>query len=206
MIGVIYMKKEVLFYFILFFLVSCVPEVIEEPVVEEESLVDEPTTPSPISPPPEEVKEEKESTEEQPVIRSCTPGWKCRGQHVKGFQDSGCNWIKDERCEFGCENAECLSEPEINETVVEEEPEVKEILPTLNVGEIHEVEFNETKYNLSIYILEPERVKIKVGTKRSDWLEQGDNYTFSNDIKITVAEILFQHYGGGVKQIVYKMG
>jgi hypothetical protein len=145
----------------------------------------------------------------KPEIKSCIPGWRCKGRYYRGFQDSACNWVKKIRCDYQCENAECVPEPKVSEEeadVVEDEKENKKDFSELNVGDENLIEINGEKLNLKILLLEEDRVRLTLGRQRSDWLEQGDNYTFSSGIMITVKEILFQPYEGGVKAIIYEIG
>ena len=136
-------------------------------------------------------------------IKICTPGFKCRSQQERGFQREDCAWDKKEKCEFGCNTVtnKCANQssaviPAPNITAV---PKTAD--PIITFGETVEISAG----NLSIYLLEPGRVQLKLNSKRSDWIEEGQNYTFP-DATISIKEILFQAYDGGKKQVVYTVG
>lgn len=138
---------------------------------------------------------------------TCSSGFKCKGGHIRAYQTESCEWIQEKKCDFGCQDAKCLTEP--NETVTDAQLEDEVVekpapLPTLNTGEFITVESEGVEYDVSIHFIEADQVKIRIGNKRSDWLEAGESFT-ANGIKITVSEILFQAYVGGKQSVVYKL-
>ena len=129
---------------------------------------------------------------------TCEPGFKCKNINTVSFQDSACQWSKRKDCEFGCVDGECNLKP--NETTVE--PTTEENLEPssiLKTGEIKVISGN----NLSLYLVEEERVKLLINDRKSDWLKEGENYTYMGKITINVVNIFFQSYAGGKQEISY---
>ena len=137
----------------------------------------------------------------------CSPGFTCHGTYSKGYQQSDCSWISETKCEYGCKDAKCLGKP--NETIVAVSTStpapVAASWPYLSVGEKVEVSTNNTVYNMSIYILDPDRVQMKLGEKKSDWLSEGESYHFFYGVTITIKEILFQSHEGGIRKVGYEL-
>src|SRR3989344_2165569 len=135
-------------------------------------------------------------------IKICTSGFKCRNQYSKGFQREDCSWEKTERCEFGCDlkNNKChtASTENITEPTNSEKP-----TPHLEISFVETHQIN--NQNLTIYILEAEKVRLKINEQRSDWLNEGETFTSSSGTQITIIEILFQPYEGGNRKIIYKV-
>lgn len=148
------------------------------------------------------------------IKEACVVGFKCKDKTTKGFQTEGCRWISETKCEWKCENAECVPKPEnlTEEEIVEvEEPAPAPVVITpenrLALGETVTIVSGGVNYELSIYILEPERVKLKLNTQKSDWMAEGDTATFfGGSVSITVNEILFQSHDEGVKAVVWEEG
>jgi hypothetical protein len=145
--------------------------------------------------------EKVEKQPEQPKI--CDRGWKCKNSVTRGFQDAACFWINSEKCEYGCENSTCNPEP-----VVEVVPESDEetvppptVYPTLSTGETVII----SGKNVSIFTMDPGQVWFLVDGKRSNPIKEGDTMTFWG-VTITVKEILFQGFDGGLRQISYSTG
>lgn len=137
-------------------------------------------------------------------IKICIPGFKCRNQYERAFQRESCGWDKRERCEYGCDlsNNKCHTASIMNTTKAVETTEKPAPNPIISLGEVQPV----NNQNLTIYILEPDRVKLKINQQRSEWLNEGQTFTSISGVKITVVEILFQPYEGGNRKIVYKVG
>ncbi len=135
------------------------------------------------------------------VLEPCPPGFRCKNNYIKGFQLESCEWISTTKCEFGCREAECLPKP--NATAAEEDDDEEETVtvPRQVLNEGRTVEINGQL--ISIYLLEPDRVKIKINERRSDWLAEGENYS-SSGVKITIAGILYQAYLGGTRAVEYQ--
>ena len=159
-------------------------------------------------------------------IDICSAGFKCKNSNERGFQLEDCSWERKENCEFGCdfESNKCFATnqtPIINLTInktVKVNTTInsttnsssnttntsKVAYPTLKLGET--VTVNDR--NLSIYILEPERVRVKLNQYKSDWLADGENHLFNLTqglTRIYIREILFQPYEGGKRQISYEV-
>ena len=129
---------------------------------------------------------------------TCEPGFKCRNINTVSFQDSACQWSKRKDCEFGCVDGQCNPKP--NETVVEQTAEDNlEPASILKAGEIKNIEGK----NLSLYLVEEERVKLQINDKKSDWPKEGENYTYMSELSISVVDIFFQPYAGGRQEISY---
>src|SRR3989344_5610268 len=128
----------------------------------------------------------------------CEPGFKCKNANTVSFQDSACQWSKRKDCEFGCVDGECNLKP--NETIIEPTTEDNsEPASILKAGEIKIIGGN----NLSLYFVEEERVKLLINDRKSDWLKEGENYTYREEITINVVNIFFQSYAGGKQEISY---
>jgi hypothetical protein len=150
-------------------------------------------------------------------IKICTSGFKCRNDLERAFQREDCSWEKIEKCEFGCDQSsnqgsnqssnqgsdKChtASPNNVTKSSTPTKTPVVEKNPTISMGEIVDIK----GHNLSIYIIESERVRLKVDDQRSDWLTEGQNITFKNDIKIKVIAVLFQPYEGGKKDVIYTL-
>lgn len=139
--------------------------------------------------------------------KTCTRGYKCHGLKKRGLQIESCDWIIDEDCDWGCENATCKPKP--NQTAIVEEP-VETTAPattlyTLNAGTEESIEFEGESHILSIYLIEAERVRLNLDSKKSEWLMADNSFT-SGNVNITVVDILFQPYAGGKQAISYTVG
>ena len=137
----------------------------------------------------------------------CTIGFKCRNSFTRGYQSEYCTWALEKTCEFGCKNAECQNatvEDKAATTTTPEKP-TPAPSPRLSMGEVTVVTVNGQEHNLSLYFLEESRAKIAVDGLRSDWLLEGQNFTFSNGVKIKVTGILFQGFAGGTRAVEYSI-
>ncbi|MBI2146612.1 hypothetical protein HYU22_04690, partial [Candidatus Woesearchaeota archaeon] len=61
-------------------------------------------------------------------------------------------------------------------------------------------------HSISIYAIEPARVRIVVDDLRSDWATEGSTITFSNGVTLVIKEILFQSFSEGQRKVVYTVG
>lgn len=145
----------------------------------------------------------KEGVCSEEEIKICTPGFKCRNQFERAFQRESCEWDKRERCEFGCDfqNNKCHTASTVNSTKTEETIEKPALNPIISLGEVQQV----NSQNLTIYVLESDRVKLKINKQRSEWLAEGQTFASTSGVSITVVEILFQPYEGGNRKVVYKV-
>ncbi len=133
--------------------------------------------------------------------KSCEPGFKCKGKHYTGFQSAACDWVSTKKCDYGCENAECLPKPNVTISEVEEKVEESVVASsTISFGE--EVIIGNS--SLEIYFIEEGKVKLTIDERKSNWLVEGDSFTGS-DITIQVHEILVQQHLGGKQQISYSI-
>lgn len=136
---------------------------------------------------------------------TCDRKFACKNSRDKGLQIEDCSWVGEVRCEWGCSNATCnLEPPQSNITVVEETEEVivpKATVYSVKQGEEISVSARGTNHNISIYIIETGRAKLKVDSFKSDWLMDGGNATFSSGITIFIKEILFQAYESGQRSV-----
>lgn len=134
---------------------------------------------------------------------TCTPRFKCINDHRKGYQTESCTWINDVECPGGCEEGECLF---YNETAAPEEAQAAAEAPlpdtgrTLRMGQQETVEINSEEHIISVYLLEPSRMKFSVDGFKTDWLEEGDTANIRG-ITLAVKEILFQSYSGGKQEV-----
>ncbi len=145
------------------------------------------------------------------VSTVCTSGFKCINDQLKGYQLEDCSFINEVLCEYGCEAAKCLPKPNVTEaeaiqakTSSPAPPSPPPAFPRLQVGEKVNITTGGPERTLSIYILEPERLKLQLDTFKSDWLREQQNYTFGVGVTIIVREILFQEFEGGKREIAYE--
>lgn len=128
----------------------------------------------------------------------CSEKYQCKNSTTRAQQNKDCSWNADEYCEFGCEDGECKEEP-----IAEEEPTGP--LGDSNVlyaGKKKAVTVNSKEYNLSIYLIEDNQVRIQINDEESDWLTAGTNFT-SYGITFTPQEIYFQRWG--LQAVVYEV-
>lgn len=134
----------------------------------------------------------------------CAVGMKCKNSMTAGYQTENCYWSNTIRCDYGCIEGVCQN---ASVTAVEESiPEVENIAATtstltLNQGNVVYVE----GHNLSIYKLEETKVQLALDGTRSDWIIEGGNFTFRQNITVKIVGILFQSYAGGMRAIEYKI-
>ncbi len=144
-----------------------------------------------------------------PPAEVCTSGFKCKSDKKMGYQLESCDWIKTKTCEFGCENAECLPKPENYTDPAEVEPEEEESEPaeetwTLTLGDEIPHTLNDKEYNVSLALIESKGARIRINGLLSEWLQDGDNY-YVQGFNLTVKEVLFQAYGGGIQEVSYSV-
>ncbi|HLC81846.1 MAG TPA: hypothetical protein VJH68_04265 [Candidatus Nanoarchaeia archaeon] len=136
-------------------------------------------------------------------IKICVSGFKCRNNLERGFQREDCRWEKKEKCEFGCNISanKCFNASTAPVAIISEQEKTvsRSAYPVLALGQVLEL----ANGNLSIYVLEAERVQLRLGQQKSGWLQEGDSIIFKNGLTVTVREILFQAYAEGKKQVVY---
>lgn len=143
---------------------------------------------------------------------TCTPGFKCKGEFLKGYQMEGCDWTSETKCEYGCSNNTCQPKPNITESTSttgsnNAQPE-EPIIPTyiISQGQTIEIDVQGTPAVLKVYNLEDSRVRFMLDSFRSDWLAEGQSHTFPQGLKINVKEIYFQSYQGGRREVRYSLG
>lgn len=142
--------------------------------------------------------------------KSCPSGFKCLDESRLAYQTEDCLFTNIKRCEWRCQNSECLPfpanyTPEINQTQANITTEAiketktpeppKEDIRTLNFGETATLEISGIKYNLTIHNIEASRAILQLDNFQSDWLSDNGNFTFSLGITIFIKEILFQPWG-----------
>ena len=137
---------------------------------------------------------------------TCERKFACKNSRDKGLQIEDCSWVGVIECEWGCSNATCNLEPEksnITKIAVEETEETipKATVYSVKQGEEISVSAGGTNHNISIYIIEAGRAKLKVDSFKSDWLMDGGNATFSSGITVFIREILFQAYEAGQRSV-----
>jgi len=153
------------------------------------------------------------------VGKVCAVGFKCVDKNKMGYQTENCGWIKTKKCPGGCLQGECLPEPEKNETATKNsiQKEIKDsaiddstlaetkkdMVHTIKLTETTNLKFNNKNYTIQLYNLESDRAKIKINDVRSDWLSEGQSFTYRGEITLTVKEILYQRYSGGKQQVGY---
>ncbi len=154
----------------------------------------------------------------------CTSGFKCINEHRRGYQTEACTWLNERECPLGCENGGCLeagnesanatagmgdaasgsagggAEDVESETTLSQEP--GESLYALRMGQSLDYTLGETTHEIYLYFLESDRARFEVNGRRGPWLMEGQNHTFP-ELSITVQNILFQAYAGGVQQVEF---
>lgn len=151
----------------------------------------------------------------------CETGFKCIDDERRGYQKEDCSWIKKEECDFGCSSGKCNPMPEgYNETEEVEETEsvpvnsyaeenLENVTVEPDVSGFSYLSFGETieinGHTVKIHNIESGQVIINIDGIKSEWLMDGDSHEV-NDLRITVREILFQGYAGGIMRIGYSVG
>ncbi len=142
---------------------------------------------------------------------SCTVGFKCHGNYVKGYQLEDCSWISETKCDYGCENAQCKNASSTrtetqNETASSSSnPPPQQNFNTVSAGETVTVEVGGTEYSVSIYTMEQGQARITLNGQRGDWLGEGDSFTYSSGVTITINSILFQSFEGGIREVEFEL-
>jgi len=132
----------------------------------------------------------------------CEAGFKCKGEFYRAYQSESCTWLQKKKCEYGCNESVCNSEP-IVEVVEEEEAEVTvQANENIKMGETKTHTIGEVDYNFSLYNINDGQVQILINGRRSEWLDEGSNYSNSGALVI-IKGIYFQSYPGGKKEIEY---
>ena len=143
------------------------------------------------------------------IAQTCTPGFGCVNDHIKGYQMESCQWTSETNCDWKCENGECISKPENYTEPAAESPNTAPApisMRSVAIGGTDNITVNGVDYSVSIYALEPDRVRMVVDDLRSDWVMEGDTVIFSNGVTLVVKEILFQSFSGGKRQVGYTVG
>jgi hypothetical protein len=140
---------------------------------------------------------------------TCTKGYKCQDDDNRGYQLQDCSWEWTRPCDFGCEAGLCVKEEivEINETeelAIEAIPlsEIFNTSLTLEVNDEFVIKDNGNIYTVALALIESGQIRLKINDDYSDWLAEEDNF-FYRSINITINEILFQPYDGGLKQMSF---
>jgi hypothetical protein len=156
----------------------------------------------------------------------CSAGFGCKNNYTKAYRLEGCTWNNEKECHWGCEDGACVVAPENSSLedapyyeqiegiapVVEEtndtgteETTVKESIEygTLVINEKSAVSVGGVEHNISLYLIEDGEVKIMMDNSKSDFLTEGESFTFGNGITVNVHEIFFQAYPGGKKEVTY---
>ena len=115
---------------------------------------------------------------------TCDSGFKCINDHRKGYQTEACSWINDVECPGSCENGECLfynasAVQDVASPAAEQESSSPPVdnSKTLRMGQQETVEINGEEHVISVYILEPSKMKFSVDGFKTDWLEEGESAT-----------------------------
>ena len=130
----------------------------------------------------------------------CSEKYQCQNSTARARQNKDCSWGENETCEFGCEEGKCLAE--VVSIAVNESAGPLGNGNVLYAGKKKEVSANGNGYNLSIYLIEDNQVRIKINDDKSDWLTTGMNFT-SYGITFTPLEIYFQSWG--LQAVVYEL-
>ena len=140
---------------------------------------------------------------------TCDSGFKCINDHRKGYQTEACTWINDVECPGSCENGECLfynasAVQDVASPAAEQESSSPPVdnSKTLRMGQQETVEINGEEHVISVYILEPSKMKFSVDGFKTDWLEEGESATI-RCVTLDVKEILFQSFSGGKQEVRY---
>jgi hypothetical protein len=145
-----------------------------------------------------------------PEVKICDLGFKCKNSNTKGMQLEGCEWVSETKCEYGCENAKCLPKPNETETTSNTDNDISggssggssdESITTsftIDVGEKHIV----LDQNFSIYNIESGKAIMQLGQERTEWIDEGANYSIRDTI-IKINAVYFQPYLGGRRAVNY---
>tara|TARA_Y100000310_G_C20664069_1_gene806477 strand:- start:1851 stop:2546 length:696 start_codon:yes stop_codon:yes gene_type:complete len=134
----------------------------------------------------------------------CEAGFKCKGENYRAYQSESCAWLDQTRCDYGCNETSnaCKPEPVVEEVEEEEQVITISAYQNLKIGETNTHTIGTSNYNLSIYNIDADKVQLTLNGKRSNWLNEGNNYTSSGAV-IMIEGIYFQAYAGGKKEIDY---
>ncbi len=144
----------------------------------------------------------------------CEEGYFCEDPQTRAFRDKYCSWMLEENCELGCKNGACLNQTKVNEEKNKTEIAITaapkkdpyEGVSWLNYNQKVNLTVGNATPTLSLRIMEAEKVKFMLGEFTSDWVQKGNTTKFfGGAVSITVIEINFQPYEGGVKQVGYKL-
>ena len=141
----------------------------------------------------------------------CTSGFKCKNKLEKGYQLEDCSWISRTKCNFGCQDAVCVPESNVTDApsdsgTASPAPPAAPSYPMIAVGERKVITVGEKEHNLSIYLLEPDQVKLQLDVFKSEWILEGGNYTFgSAGVTFTIKGIFFQSFEGGKREVTYEV-
>lgn len=147
----------------------------------------------------------------------CEEGFFCENPKTRAFRDKYCSWMLEEKCEFGCKDAVCLNETQAAEGTAGEKKQTGtgaaiskkdpyEGVSWLNYNEKVNISVGNATHTLSLRIMEAEKVKLMLDEFTSDWLHKSNTTKFlGGTIIISVIEINFQPYEGGLKQLGYKL-
>ena len=73
----------------------------------------------------------------------------------------------------------------------------------INLGETQALTEGDIQHNISIYLLELSRVRMKLDRQKSEWMEIDGEFNHSSGLRITIEDISFQPYQGGTKIVTY---
>jgi hypothetical protein len=139
------------------------------------------------------------------VGKICEAGFKCTSETRKAYQSEGCVWTAKSNCDWKCEDGKCVEKPEnYTESVPVETVKVETGLVRLAIGQKSGAVVEDANYTIELYNIEPGRVQLKINGDRSDWIFEGNNYTYSTLI-LEIKEVLFQNFANGLKEVAYEV-
>jgi len=136
---------------------------------------------------------------------TCIEGWGCLNEKKRGYKNSDCSWSNEYDCDYGCAETLCRLEP-LNETVEEPTPVVtisnQDKFITLEQGQTNQHTAGEKTYNVTLYFITDEKIKLDIDGDKTNWIYEGDNYQYQ-DLNLTINSIIYSSYG--IKQIEYSI-
>lgn len=135
--------------------------------------------------------------------KTCHAGFFCKNENTRAYRTEVCSWRNEKDCEFGCEDAECLNAT--NATIIEEPEEEVPTGPAnrvLKMQETTSMAKDGISHNISLYLIEPGRVRLNIDNERTDWIMEGTNTTIFG-LRFSILEVLFQSYAGGKRELVF---
>ena len=147
------------------------------------------------------------------IGETCDVGFACLSETWHGYRKSDCSWTQKSLCENGCADGSCV---EVNNSLASNMTENsssaksvdKVVTPAPSSPTIYTVQFGSSivvsEHEVSIYNLEPDKVRISIDGKNSEWLSEGANVTLSG-LQVFIKGVYLQSYQGGKQEVDFSL-